>query len=71
MGEPRPRFCAYCSKASGEEDLCDTCLQGIVRYPEQNQVIFDAYLKRGVAQFDHLLERHAEFAARYPDHHTT
>lgn len=60
--EPRPSFCAYCSAAvTSGADLCETCLLGITKYPEQNAVIVRAYVERGFFQMEHYLGRWAQF----------
>ncbi len=58
----RPLFCAYCAKPTQDgAGLCETCLLGITKYPDQNAVIVTAYVRRGIAQIDHVLEGHAKF----------
>ncbi len=55
--------CPHCGTRIGKtQGLCSTCHIGIAKYPDQNQVIIDAYVARGLEQMDAYLERRAEFA---------
>lgn len=64
----QPRFCAWCSKATGGGDLCETCLLGLEKYPEQNPPIVEAYVGRGMRQLEHILACHAGFQRWLRDH---
>lgn len=54
--------CPYCGTGIGAtQGLCSTCHIGIAKYPEQNEVIIEAYVAAGLADLEVSLEHHAEF----------
>lgn len=54
MNPPRP--CAYCGTTIGvRHGLCAICLLGLIRYPDENQVIFDAYVADGLSELEAML----------------
>ncbi len=61
--------CPYCAtKIADTQGLCSTCHTGIVKYPDQNQVIITAYVLAGFADLDHFLDRHNEFTSWLINH---
>jgi uncharacterized membrane protein YvbJ len=70
VGEPRPKFCAYCGNTTHGDDLCATCGTGVTKaYYEANEVILNAYARRGLAQIEHLLASYARFQNWLTEHH--
>jgi hypothetical protein len=64
------KVCPYCGTKIGRtQGLCSTCHIGVVQYPEQNQVIIDAYVAAGLVELGAWLERHADFNDWLIAHH--
>ncbi len=63
------RRCAHCGTKVGEKQrLCTTCHMGIDKYPDQNQVIIDAYLAAGLLELGDYLERRNAFTTWLINH---
>ncbi len=52
--------CCHCGNRATAQ-LCTTCLLGITRYPDQNAVIFAAYVDLGLDELARCLELHTAF----------